>query len=216
MIRQQYHNDLKKLEEAISEMGNLSINAIEESIHALKDLDLEKADAVIKNDARIDELDETVNKLCIHLLALQQPMARDLREIIASLKIIIDLERMSDLAVDIAKIAKRIKGEHIKPLVTIPNMSQLAQEMVSGAMEAYRKRDATLAIEVAKKDDAVDKLFYATWKELIEIMIEDPSKINNASNLLFVLRYLERIGDHASNICESVVYMVTGERVELN
>jgi len=216
MIRQQYHNDLKKLEEAITEMGNLSIIAIEESVHALNDLDLEKADTVIKNDTRIDELDETVNKLCIHLLALQQPMARDLREIIASLKIIIDLERMSDLAADIAKITVRIQGEHIKPLITIPNMSRLAQEMVSGAMEAYKKRDATLAYEVAKKDDAVDKLFYATWKELIEIMIEDPSKINNASNLLFVLRYLERIGDHASNICESVVYMVTGERVELN
>lgn len=197
-------------------MGDLSIIAIKDSVHALKHLDCELADTVIKNDTRIDELDEEVNKLCIHLLALQQPMARDLREIIASLKIIIDLERMSDLAADIAKITERIEGEHIKPLTTIPNMSQLVQEMVSGAMEAYRKRDAALAIEVAKKDDAVDKLFYATWKELIDIMIEDPSKINNASNLLFVLRYLERIGDHASNICESVVYMASGERVELN
>jgi len=197
-------------------MGNLSIIAIEDSVYSLKNLDRKKADTVIKNDKRIDELDEDVNKLCIRLLALQQPMARDLREIIASLKIIIDLERMSDLAADIAKITKRIEGEHIKPLITIPNMSQLVQEMVSGAMEAYRKKDAALAYEVAKKDDAVDKLFYETWKELIDLMIEDPSKINNASNLLFVLRYLERIGDHASNICESVVYMVSGERVELN
>ena len=216
MVRQQYHRELKKLRETISEMGNLSKKAIENSVHALKNLDLEMADIVVKKDEQIDELDEEINRLCIRLIALQQPLAGDLREIVASLKITIDLERMSDLAVDIAKITERIEEDHIKPLVEISRMSQLAQEMVSGAMEAYITRDSALAMEVAKKDDGVDILFYAVWKELIDLMIEDPLRINNASNLLFVLRYLERIGDHASNVCESVVYMVSGERVNLN
>ena len=216
MVRQQYHRELKKLRETISEMGNLSKKAIENSVHALKNLDLEMADIVVKKDEQIDELDEEINRLCIRLIALQQPLAGDLREIVASLRITIDLERMSDLAVDIAKITERIEGDHIKPLVEISRMSQLAQEMVSGAMEAYITRDSALAMEVAKKDDGVDILFYAVWKELIDLMIEDPLRINNASNLLFVLRYLERIGDHASNVCESVVYMVSGERVNLN
>ena len=216
MVRQQYHRELKKLRETISEMGNLSKKAIENSVHALKNLDLEMADIVVKKDEQIDELDEEINRLCIRLIALQQPLAGDLREIVASLKITIDLERMSDLAVDIAKITERIEGDHIEPLIEISRMSQLAQEMVSGAMEAYITRDSALAMEVAKKDDGVDILFYAVWKELIDLMIEDPLRINNASNLLFVLRYLERIGDHASNVCESVVYMVSGERVNLN
>lgn len=216
MVRQQYHRELKKLRETISEMGSLSKKAIGDSVHALKNLDLEMADIVVKKDEQIDELDEEINRLCIRLIALQQPLAGDLREIVASLKITIDLERMSDLAVDIAKITERIEGDHIKPLIEISRMSQIAQEMVSGAMEAYATRDSALAMEVAKKDDDVDILFYTVWKELIDLMIEDPLRINNASNLLFVLRYLERIGDHASNICESVVYMVSGERVNLN
>ena len=123
---------------------------------------------------------------------------------------------MSDLAVNIAEITEKIEDEHVKPLTNIPKMGEIAENMVKNAMKAFETSDVELARTTAAEDDKIDKLFYQTWVELIGMMVEDPTIINNASHLLFTLRYLERIGDHASNICESVVYMVTAERVELN
>jgi len=135
--------------------------------------------------------------------------------ITSSIKIALDLERMSDLAINIAEITEQIEGEHVKPLNNIPMMGEIAENMVKNAMKAFETSDVELARTTAAEDDKIDKLFYQTWVELIGMMVEDPTIINNASHLLFVLRYLERIGDHAGNICESVVYMITAERVEL-
>ncbi|MCD4808486.1 MAG: phosphate signaling complex protein PhoU, partial [Methanosarcinales archaeon] len=172
---------------------------------------------VIKGDAEIDDHSAKIEIQCMRLLALQQPMARDLRMIGAVIKINLDLERMSDLAVDIAKIVVVIGDEkHIKPLIDIPRMARTACNMLDNVMQAFSESNTDLAYETAKLDDEIDALFDQVRRELITLMVEDPRKLASASHLTFVARYLERIGDHATNICESVVYMVTGDRVKLN
>jgi phosphate transport system protein len=123
---------------------------------------------------------------------------------------------MSDRAVNIAEISERIEGEHVKPLVDIPKMAEIASGMLEQAMNAFETNDAELAEATAKKDDEIDRMFYSIEKELIEMMVADESIITNASHLLFVLRYIERIGDHACNICESIVYIAEAKRKDLN
>lgn len=197
-------------------MGETSEKVILDSTKALKDLDLKLADETIDMDNTIDDSAEDIEKSATHLLALQHPLASDLRLIIASIKIATDLERISDLGINIAEIAKSIEGEHVKPLIDIPKMAEITEDMLQKSLQAFEKLDVELAKEAAARDDEVDKLFYDTWMELINMMVEDPTIITNATHLLFVLRYLERIGDHASNICESVIYIAKGERVKLN
>lgn len=197
-------------------MGETSEKVILDSTKALKDLDLKLADETIYMDNTIDDSAEDIEKSATHLLALQHPLASDLRLIIASIKIATDLERISDLGINIAEIAKSIEGEHVKPLIDIPKMAEITGDMLQKSLQAFENLDVELAKEAAARDDEVDKLFYDTWMELINMMVEDPTIITNATHLLFVLRYLERIGDHASNICESVIYIAKGERVKLN
>jgi phosphate transport system protein len=175
------------------------------------------AQKVIDMDNEIDAIDHSIEENCMRLLALQQPMARDLRLIISVLKMSIDLERMGDLALEIAVITKITANvPPVKPLIDIPRMSEICQEMLRNTMSAFENKDADLAKAVAKRDDEVDMLFDQIRRELITIMIEDPKKITGAQHLTFVARYLERIGDHITNLCENVVFMVNGERVELN
>ncbi len=217
MVREEYHEELAKLEQMVLNLGEMAGTAIKNSVKALQCHDVEQAKVVIKGDDEIDDLSAEIETACMRLLALQQPMARDLRMIGAVIKINLDLERMSDLAVDIAKIAVAIRDEkHIKPLIDIPRMAQISCEMVEGGMQAYTESNSDLAYETAKRDDEIDALFDQVRRELITLMVEYPTRITNASHLTFVARYLERIGDHANNICESVVYMVTGDRVKLN
>ena len=217
MVRDEYHEELAGLDQMVLNLGEMAGTAIRCSVKALRDHNVEQAKAVIKGDEPIDDLSAEIETTCMHLLALQQPMARDLRMIGAVIKINLDLERMSDLAVDIAKIAVAIGDEkHIKPLIDIPRMAQVACEMVEGGLQAYTESNSDLAYETAKRDDEIDALFDQVRRELITLMVEYPTRIANASHLTFVARYLERIGDHANNICESVVYMVTGDRVKLN
>ena len=216
MVRERYQKELDSLKQNVVTMGEASQKVILDAVEALRVLDIELAEETIKMDTVIDNYEANIERCTTRLLALQQPLASDLRLITSSFKIAIDLERMSDLAVNIAEIAKKIEGEHVKPLIDIPKMGEIAENMVKNAIRAFETSDVELAKTTAAEDDKVDELFSMVWLELIEMMIEDPSIITNASHLLFVLRYLERIGDHASNICESVVYMVTAERVELN
>lgn len=197
-------------------MGETSQKVILDSTKALKNLDLKLADETIDIDNVIDDSAEDIEKSATHLLALQHPLASDLRLILASIKIATDLERISDQGINIAEIAKSIEGEHVKPLIDIPKMAEIAEDMLQKSLQAFENLDVELAKEAAARDDEVDKLFYDTWMELINMMVEDPTIITNATHLLFVLRYLERIGDHASNICESVIYIAKGERVKLN
>ncbi|KCZ71362.1 phosphate transport system regulatory protein PhoU [Candidatus Methanoperedens nitroreducens] len=217
MAREQYHRELNKVKDGTLRMGELAKIAVRDSVVALKERNVKLAEKVIAMDKDIDSLEHQIEDSCLALLALQQPMARDLRMIAAVLRIIIDLERIGDLALEIAVITKATAREpHIKPLVDIPRMSSICQEMIEGAMRAFETCDAELARRIARRDDEVDALFDQIRRELITYMIEDPKKITNASHLTFVARYLERIGDHANNLCESTVFMAAGERVELN
>ena len=217
MVREAYHKDLHRLKEEILNMGSLVSKAIGDSVMSLKNRDVEMAQKVIDMDKDIDALDHSIEDNCMRLLALQQPMARDLRLIISALKMSIDLERIGDLALEIAVITKMTADvPPIKPLIDIPRMSEICQDMIKNTMIAFENKDVELAKQVARRDDEIDMLFDQVRRELISYMIEDPKKITGAQHLTFVARYLERIGDHITNLSENVVFMVTGERVELN
>jgi phosphate transport system protein len=217
MVREAYHRDLHKLKEEILNMGNIVGRTMGDAVLSLKNRDVELAQKVIDTDKEIDALDHSIEDDCMRLLALQQPMARDLRLIISVLKMSIDLERMGDLALEIAVITKMTASvPPIKPLIDIPRMSEICQDMLRNTMIAFENKDVELAEQVARRDDEIDALFDQVRRELISFMIEDPKKITSAQHLTFVARYLERIGDHITNLSESVVFMVTGERVELN
>lgn len=216
MTRTKYHESLDILKRDVKDMGKLATEAIDNSIKALKELDKELAKTVIDGDQPIDDYEMKIEKSISQIIALQSPTAGDMRFVTSCLKIAIDIERMSDLAVNIAEITERMEGDHVKPLVDIPKMAEIANSMLEQAIVAFENSDAELAEATAKKDDEIDSLFYAIEKELIEMMIEDDSIITNASHLLFVLRYIERIGDHACNICESIVYIADAKRKDLN
>jgi phosphate transport system protein len=217
MVRDKYHNQLIQLQEKISSLSELVKIAIKESIISLQDHNVEQAVGVIKEDINIDELSTQIEIDCMRLLALQQPLARDLRLIVAIIKINIDLERTGDLAVGIAKVTVAIDSEiHIKPLVDIPRMATIVCKMIDGAQRAFCKSDTDLAYNVATHDNEIDALYNQVWREIMTLMIEDPQNIRNASQLTLIARYLERMGDHVSNMCESTVYMVTGKREKLN
>jgi phosphate transport system protein len=217
MVREVYHKDLHTLKEEVISMGNLVSKSIGDSVLSLKNRDVGMAQKVIEMDNEIDAMDHKIEEDCMRLLALQQPMARDLRLIISVLKMSIDLERMGDLALEIAVITKITASvPPVKPLIDLPRMSDICQDMLKNIMIAFENKDVEAAKTVAKRDDEIDMLFDQVRRELISYMIEDPKKITGAQHLTFVARYLERIGDHITNLSENVVFMVTGERVELN
>ncbi len=217
MVREAYHKDLHKLKEEVVNMAGLVSKAIGDSVLSLKDRDVGLAQKVIEMDNEIDALDHKIEEDCMRLLSLQQPMARDLRLIISALKMSIDLERIGDLSLEIAVITKITASvPPVKPLVDIPRMSDICQDMLKNIMIAFENKDVEAAKVVAKRDDEIDMLFDQVRRELISYMIEDPKKITGAQHLTFVARYLERIGDHITNLSENVVFMVTGERLELN
>lgn len=215
--RKSFHTELAKLQEEILRMGTAVEEAIHLAVKSLKDRDSDLAKKVIMNDDQVDRLELAIEKKCLNLLALQQPMASDLRVIGTALKLITDLERMADYAADIAKVTIRLEGQPlIKPLIDIPRMAEITQVMVRDALTAYVDRNLNLAYEMSKRDHEVDHLYNQVFRELLTFMMEDPRTIQQATYLLFVARYLERIADHATNIGEWIVYMVTGERKDLN
>ena len=183
---------------------------------AVVDLDIKLAERTLAFEADVGELEEGIEISIDDLIALQQPMASDLRLVISSLKISADLKRIVGLSVNIAKIPGKIEGGHIKPLVDTKKMSDIAAYMLENSIRAFETQDVELARATAALDDEVDKLFYAVWVELIEMMAKDMSIISRATYLLFLIRYIERIADHCCNICESVIYLATAERVKLN
>jgi len=217
MVRETFNGQLMDLQQQIIRMGSLVEEAIAGSVTALKAQDTALAQKVIDEDDRIDDYYGQIEDQCLKLIATQQPMAKDLRRIITGLKIIGDLERMADHAVDIAKIAIQISNEPlIKPLIDIPRMSEYAQKMVKNCLDAYVKEDVALAESVGVDDDLVDHLHSQIFRELLTYMMEDPKNIKQATHLLFVSRFLERIGDRATNIGEAVIYLVTGDRRDIN
>ncbi len=194
-------------------MSSIVETMIYEAIQSLTDQDLQLAHKVISDDEAVDIMESSIEEECIKLLALQSPLAADLRVVSTVMKLVTDLERIADNAVNIAETTIRIGNEPlIKPLIDIPRMGDITLGMVKDALDSFVKRELEVAKEVIRRDDDVDRLYSMLFDELI-LKGQDAKKATQAINLLFVARYLERIADHATNICERVIYMVTGERV---
>lgn len=217
MTRQSYKEEVESLRNDLLKMAHLVEKSIIKSVESLANKDIEMARKIIDDDDIIDDMEHDIEKRCLRLLALQQPMASDLRAIGTALKIITDLERIADHASDIAKVTIRLDGQPlIKPLIDIPRMAHIAESMIHDVLTAFVEGDVELAEEVSKRDDDVDNLYAQIFRELLLIMMEDPRTITQATYLLFVAQYLERVADHVTNLSEWVIYMVTGERKELN
>ena len=215
--RERYHRDLKELKNLTKELADRVGTAIEISVTALSEADVDQAREVIKHDQDMDDLSLKIENLCMELLALQQPMAKDLRRIIGILKIGIDLERIGDLAVDIARVTTQSQNKiKITKLEFIPKMADIIKKMLDQSMLALMDSDADLARQVTKWDYEIDGLYVKARTKLLKIIIENPEVINEGSALLMVNRHLERTGDHICNICESIVYMVEAKREHLN
>jgi phosphate transport system protein len=203
--------ELEELQHKLLEMAGLVESAIHRSVQALVERADQHAEEVLRNEARINQLEIEIDDAATRLLALQQPMARDLRLITAAIKINSDLERMGDLAVNIVERALDLaKAPQVKPLIDIPKMGKLAESMVRKSLDAFVKRDADLARSVLLVDDSVDELRTAVHLELVEFMQQDPSVVPQAVDLLLVSRHLERIADHATNIAEDILFLVKG------
>ncbi|MBN8500556.1 MAG: phosphate signaling complex protein PhoU [Sphingomonadales bacterium] len=206
-----FDEDITRLRGLIAEMGGLAEVAIGEAMEALVKGNRELAAAVVERDRRIDSIEAEVDKLAVRIIALRAPMADDLREVIAALKIAGVIERIGDYAKNIAKSTNKVQGRRqFEPLTLIPAMSELASEMVHDVLTAYAARDAELAAEVVERDDKVDAFYESIFRNLVSHMMENPSTISSAAQLLFVARNIERIGDHATNVAEMVYYAATG------
>ncbi|KXG44969.1 PhoU family transcriptional regulator [Tepidibacillus decaturensis] len=198
-------------------MGNLVEEAIEKSLESLSNLDKDLARKVVEDDVKVNEMEDQIETLAVQLVATQQPVAKDLRKIIAAIKIASSLERMADLSRDIAKVTIRIEEDHLlKPLVDIPQMAQMVKQMLTNGLKSYIEENVELAFGLAEIDDKVDKLYSTVLRDLLEIMTKKPETLSQAMLLSFVARYIERIGDHATNIGESVIYLVKGNKPDLN
>lgn len=217
MTRNYFDKELQELHVSMLKMCTLVEEVLNNSVHALKHQDIQLAQSVIDGDDAIDDMELAIEDKCLKLIALQAPMAKDLRFIATAMKIITDLERIADHAVDISKITLRLADEkYIKELIDIPRMGEITTRMVKESIDAYVKQDADKAKVVAMMDDEVDAIHKQIFRELLLIMMEDPKKINQATNFLFVSKSLERIGDYVTNICEKIIYAVTSEHMNLN
>jgi phosphate transport system protein len=216
MTREGFHQRIKELEQDIMQMGEMVISAINRSVEALKSLDANEARRVVANDAQVNKKRWQLEDKCVDLIATQQPVASDLREIIAVLSIVRDLERIGDYAEGIGKIVL-LHGDQplIRPLVYLPQMAEKAVSMLRRSIEAFVNRDAGAARAICAEDDEVDALYDQAYHDLLQRMIENPSVITRATYLIWAAHNVERIADRATNICESVVYLVTGTPGEL-
>lgn len=208
-----FDEELEDLRAAIGEMGRLAQMAIGDSLQALGARDLELAAAVVERDARIDELEGEVERRAINIMALRAPLANDLREVVAALKISGVVERIGDYAKNIAKRVPNIENSGIEPLSLLPEMGRICSEMVSDALDAFAARDSAKAAMVLGRDQVVDNFYDSIFRALLTFMMENPHNITPAAHLLFIAKHLERIGDHATNVAEMVYFADTGEHI---
>ena len=206
-----FDNEITQLRGLIAEMGGLAETAIAKAIEALVRHDEDLAAKVVASDAKLDALEAEVDQLAVRIIALRAPMADDLRDVIAALKISGVVERIGDYAKNIAKRVGSIERQkNFEPLTLIPVMAEMAQSMVRDVLNAFAARDQHMAVNVIERDEKLDNFYDSIFRNLVAHMIENPSTISSAAQLLFVARNLERIGDHATNVAEMVYYAETG------
>lgn len=217
MTRTVFAQNLQDLQDGVLALGSMVEKAVGRAVESLRTQDVVLAQRVVDEDAYINETRWELEESAINLMATQAPMARDLRRIAAVMHIVTDLERMADHAEGIAVLTLRTADEpHLKPLVDIPRMADIARELLVEALESYTEMDAERARQVARRDDEVDRLYEQVYRELLTFMISDPRTITRATHLLWVAHNVERIADRVTNICERVVFVVTGQIEEMN
>ncbi|MDQ0481644.1 phosphate signaling complex protein PhoU [Guptibacillus hwajinpoensis] len=216
-VRENFQEQLDEIKSQLLELGSLAQIAVDEAITALKNQDVDKALEIIENDNKINRLEEEINERAIWLIAKEQPLATDLRRLISALKITTDVERVGDLAVNIAKSIIRIGDKpFVKPIEEIPALAQKANNMLREVLASFYDEDVNQAMAVADADDEIDNMYGRLVKELLELMTKHPESVSQIQQLSFICRYIERIGDHCTNISESVIYVVKGKRYDLN
>ena len=208
-----FDQDLNELRALISQMGGLAEHSIRESMRCLVQRDREGALKVVEDDRKLDILEAEAERRIVQLIALRAPMADDLREAVAALKIVGVVERIGDYAKNIAKRVPALEGSKIEPLSLLPEMARIAGEMVHNVLDAFAARDPGKAVEVCERDRAVDDFYNSIFRALLTFMMENPHNITQATHLLFVAKNLERIGDHATNVAEMVYFAATGEHL---
>ena len=215
-MRTAYHKKLREIQDDILVMGSMVGKAILESVNALRNRDMELANRIIVDDQQVNNKRFETEEKCIQLIATQQPMASDLRTIVAILNIVTEIERIGDYAMGIARIVIMIGNEPpLKPLVDIPRMAEQAVDMLHRSLDAFINRDAQAAKKIALEDDVIDNLYDQVFRELLTYMAEDTKTITRATRLMWTAHNLERAADRVTNICERIVFIVTGKMEEI-
>ena len=216
-IRATFDQELRDLRDNLLRLGSMVDTAISRSIQALKERDQQLAQEIITNDEKINELRFKIEEDCVSIIARQQPAARDLRFIVAAMNIVLDLERMGDHAAGIATIVLRMGDQPLlKPLIDLPRMARISQDMLRQSLDALMSGDADEALAITRIDEEVDQLYNQIFRELISYMIEDPRTVTRAMYLLFCAHNVERIADRVTNICERVIFVATGQMEEIS
>lgn len=217
MTRNLLDKRMKLLRSELAEMGSLVEKQIYNSIEAFKNKDMELVKQVMENDDKVDELNRKIEEQCLKFMAMESPVATDLRKVFTTSKIVTDLERMADYAVDICKITKRVEsdvlGEECAP---IWQMVDILRKMINKSIEAFVAGDVDAAYEICKMDDQVDILYRGLFNDMLKKMVKDETIINKGAQILFASKYLERVGDHVTNICEWIIFSAKGDYVDLN
>ncbi|MGE0119238.1 MAG: phosphate signaling complex protein PhoU [Dongiaceae bacterium] len=214
-IVKSFDEELQKLRQTVAQMGGLVEAQLQAAVDALVKRDAEAAAKVVREDARIDDLEQQLGNMVIRLLALRQPMAVDLRQIVSALKISSDLERIGDYAANVAKRAIALSQvPAVKPVYAIPRMARLVQQSIKDVLDAYVEQDAAKAVMVWQRDEEVDEMYTSLFRELLTYMMEDQRNIGSSIHLLFIAKNIERMGDHATNVAEDVHFLVHGRPLD--
>jgi phosphate transport system protein len=216
-VREHFDRDLQGLSLSVMKLGSYVEEALRKALAALSDQNVQQAEIILAEDVKINKLQLEIENCCVSLIAREQPVARDLREIMTTIKVASNLERVGDLAVHLAKATKRLAGRpYIGPFKDIHKMAEIGIDMVHDSVDAFTGQDGAKAREVARRDDQIDSIHDALIQELLASMHKDDEQIEMSTSLLFISRFLERLGDHVVNICEWVVYGAEGTHVDLN
>jgi phosphate transport system protein len=214
-IVKSFDEELQKLRQTVAQMGGLVEAQLQAAVDALVKRDAEAAAKVVREDSRIDDIEQQIGTLVIRLLALRQPMAVDLRQIVSALKISSDLERIGDYAANVAKRAIALSQQPmVRPVHAIPRMARLVQQIIKDVLDSYLEQDAVKAVAAWQRDEEVDEMYTSLFRELLTYMMEDQRNIGPSIHMLFIAKNIERMGDHATNVAEDVHFLVHGRPIE--